>query len=126
MPSQMRLLADENFPLPSARLLSTAGHDVVAVSLEAPGVSDEIVLDRAVREGRILLTFDRDYGDLLYLRGSQPPEGIVYFRFVPASPEEPAEYLLSLLDQLESSLPGTFTVAERDRVRQHPLPRPPS
>lgn len=119
----MRFLADENFPLPSARLLSAAGHDVVAVSLETPGVPDEIVLARAVREGRILLTFDRDYGDLLYLRGSQPPEGIIYFRFAPSSPEEPAEYLLSLLEQLGSSLPGTFIVAERDRVRQRPLPR---
>lgn len=119
----MRFLADENFPLPSAHLLSAAGHDVVAVSPETPGLPDEIVLARAVREGRILLTFDRDYGDLLYFRGSQPPEGIVYFRFAPSSPEEPAEYLLSLLDQLGSSLPGTFIVAERDRVRQRLLPR---
>ncbi len=118
----MRFLADENFPLPSIRLLSTAGHDVAAVALESPGVSDETVLNRAFREGRILLTFDRDYGGLLYLRGSQPPEGIVYFRFTPSSPEEPAEYLLALLERFEPSLPGMLTVAERDRVRQRPLP----
>ena len=118
----MRFLADENFPLPSIRLLTTAGHDIVSVALETPGVPDEAVLDRAVREGRILLTFDRDYGSLLYERGSQPPEGIVYFRFTPASPEEPAEYLLTLLARLEPFLPGTLTVAERDRVRQRPLP----
>lgn len=118
----MRFLADENFPLPSIRLLSTAGHDVTAVALESPGVPDEAILDRAVREGRILLTFDRDYGDLLYLQGSQPPEGIVYFRFAPSSPEEPAEYLLALLERFGSSLLGTLTVAERDHVRQRPLP----
>jgi predicted nuclease of predicted toxin-antitoxin system len=93
----VRFLANENFPLPSIRLLSTAGHDVAAVALESPGVLDETVLDRAVQERRILLTFDRDYGGLLYLRGSQAPEGIVYFRFVPSSPKEPAEYLLALL-----------------------------
>ncbi len=118
----MRFLADENLPLPSIRLLSTAGHDVAAVALEWPGVPDEIVLDLAFREGRVLLTFDRDYGSLLYLRGSQPPEGIVYFRFAPSSPEEPAEYLLTLLERPGLSLLGMLTVAERDRVRQRPLP----
>lgn len=102
-------------------MLTTAGHDIVSVALESPGVPDEAVLDRAVREGRILLTFDRDYGSLLYERGSQPPEGIVYFRFTPASPEEPAEYLLVLLEQFVPSLLGMLTVTERDRVRE-PLP----
>ncbi len=118
----MRFIADENFPLPSIRVLSAAGHDIVAVALESPGAPDEAVLDRAFREGRILLTFDRDYGGLLYLRGSQPPEGIVYFRFAPSSPEEPAEYLLTLLEQLGPSLPGMLTVAEHGHVRQRPLP----
>lgn len=103
-------------------MLSAAGYDVAAVSLESPGISDETVLDRAVRERRILLTFDRDYGSLLYVRGSQPPEGVVYFRFAPSSPEEPAEYLLVLIEQFGSSLDGMLTVAERDRVRQRPLP----
>jgi predicted nuclease of predicted toxin-antitoxin system len=118
----VRFLADENFPLPSIRMLSAAGHEVVAIALELPGVPDETVLERAFREERILLTFDRDYGGLLYLQGAQPPEGIVYFRFSPSSPEEPAEYLLGLIERFESSLSGTLTVAEYDRVRQRPLP----
>jgi hypothetical protein len=46
----------------------------------------------------------------------------VYFRFVPFSPREPAKYLLVLLERPELSLPGMLTVAERDRVRQRPLP----
>jgi predicted nuclease of predicted toxin-antitoxin system len=118
----VRFLADESFPLPSVRLLSASGHDVVAVASQSPGVSDESVLAQAVREVRVLLTFDRDYGGLLYLRGARPPEGIVYFRFAPSSPEEPAEYLIKLLERFgSSSLSGTLTVAERDRVRQRPL-----
>lgn len=117
----MRFLADENFPPPSIRLLS-AGHDVAAGALESPGVPDEPVLDRAFQEERILLTFDRDYGSLLYERGSQPPEGIVYFRFAPSSPEAAAEYLLALLERFGPSLAGKLTVAEWDRIRQRPLP----
>ncbi len=118
----MRFIADENFPLASIRILSEAGHDVVAMALESPGVPDETVLERAVQEKRILLTFDGGYGGLLYLRGPPPPEGVVYFRFAPCSPEEPAEHLLALLETSGPYLVGALTVAERDRVRQRPLP----
>jgi predicted nuclease of predicted toxin-antitoxin system len=118
----VKFLADENFPLPSVRILSAAGHDIVAVVQDSPGVAHEVVLERAVREDRVLLTFDRDYGNLLYQRGLPPPAGIAYFRFVPSSLEEPAEYLLALLEHSELSLLGRLTVAERERVRQRPLP----
>lgn len=118
----MRFLADENFPLLSVRLLAEADHDISAVALNSPGIPDEAVLQQAVRESRILLTFDSDYGDLLYKRVLRPPEGLVFLRFVPSSPEEPAEYLLALLQRPEISVAGSFTVAERDRVRQRPLP----
>jgi predicted nuclease of predicted toxin-antitoxin system len=119
----LRFIADENFPLPSVRSLSAAGHDIVAVALESPGISEEAVPDRAVRERRILLTFDSDYGDLLYRKSLPSPEGVVYIRFIPISPEELAEYLLSFLERPEIFLIDLFTVAERDRVRQRPLPR---
>jgi hypothetical protein len=95
----VRFLADENFPLQSILMLSAAGHDVAAIALESPGVPDVTVLERAFREERILL-----------------------FRFSPSSPEEPAEYLLGLIERFGSSLSGTLTVAERNRLRQRPLP----
>ncbi|QJR36517.1 DUF5615 family PIN-like protein [Gemmatimonas groenlandica] len=55
----MRLLADENVPLPSIFALRTAGMDVAAATEDAPGASDREVLARARREGRVLLTFDQ-------------------------------------------------------------------
>jgi len=119
----VRFLADENFPLRGVELLATAAHEVAAVILESPGLPDEQVLLRAVREVRILLTFDRDYGRLLYRTGVSVPGGVVYFRFDPAYPEEPAETLLTLLEQSQSSIFGRLTVVERDRIRHRPLPR---
>ena len=77
---------------------------------------------RAAHEARVLLTFGRDHGRLLYRTGAPVPEGTVYFRFDPAYPGEPAEYLLSLLDKPEPHLLGMLTVVERDRVRQRLLP----
>lgn len=119
----MNLLADENFPLASVRTLSEVGHDIVAVALESPGGPDEAVLERAVRESRVLLTFDSDYGDLLYKQGLRSPESLVYLRFMPSSPGEPADYLLSLIQCPGVSISDWFTVAERERIRQRPLPR---
>ncbi len=117
----MRFLANENFPLSSVFLLRSSGHDVSAIIQDSPGATDEEILSRAVDEQRIILTFDRDYGELIYHLRKPSPPGLVYFRFEPATPTEPAEYLLQLLAQQDISL-KKFTVAERSVIRQRPLP----
>ena len=50
-----------------------------------------------------------------------PRWGVVYFRFDPLTPEEPAQQLLGLLEQKVIALEGKFTVLERGRVRQRPI-----
>jgi predicted nuclease of predicted toxin-antitoxin system len=118
----MQFLANENVPLKSVYLLREAGHDVAAIIEDSPGVKDEEVLKRAAEEQRIILTFDRDYGELIYKRKLTVPTGVVYFRFIPVSPEETAYYLLKLLTMDELSLEGRFTIFARERIRQRPLP----
>ena len=118
----MRFLANENFPLSSVRRLREAGYDVAYVRIDSPGAEDLEVLARAVSEERFLLTFDRDYGELIYRLGMPSPPGIIYFRYQPLTPEEPAEQLLYLLTVETLSFEGRFTVLDRDRVRQRPLP----
>ncbi len=117
----MLFIADENFPLPSVKKLRSAGHDVVAIITDSPGASDEEILARAVREMRIVLTFNRDFGELVYRLRLPPPQGVVYFRFDPATPTEPAEYLLKLMADQAVTLEHRFTVADRRQVRQRPL-----
>jgi predicted nuclease of predicted toxin-antitoxin system len=120
----MRFLANENFPLASVNRLRQAGHDVVAVIEDTPGAKDIEILIRATREARIVLTFDRDYGELVYRLGLPAPVGLLYFyfRFDPLTPEEPAEHLLRLLTVSGLSLEGKSTVMEREQIRQRPLP----
>jgi predicted nuclease of predicted toxin-antitoxin system len=118
----MQFLANENFPIASVRRLRQAGHDVAAIVEDSPGAKDPQVLARAAHKGRIALTFDRDYGELIYRRGSPAPIGMIYFRFDPLTPEEPAEHLLRLMVAGVLSLEGKFTVVERGQVRQRPLP----
>jgi len=119
----MRFVANENFPLKSVRRLREAGHEVYAVIEDSPGAKDQEVLTRAADEQCVVLTFDRDYGELIYRWRLSIPVGVVYFRFDPATPQEPAEHLFRLLAVSSLSLEGKFTVVERGRVRQRPLPR---
>ncbi len=119
----MNFLANENFPVASIRRLRDAGHDVASVIEETPGEKDRDVLKKAYESNRIILTFDRDYGELIYRHKSFIPSGLVYFRFTPHTPEEPAEILLNILEKGKASLSGKFTVVERGRIRQKTLSR---
>jgi predicted nuclease of predicted toxin-antitoxin system len=118
----MRFLADENFPFPSIRLLRQAEYDITSISEDSSGIEDVEVLDRAVDEQRFILTFDRDYGELIYRLRLPSPIGIIYLRFRPHYPAEPAEILLNLSRVEGVQFESRFTILERDRLRQRPLP----
>lgn len=60
----MRFLANENFPGAAVTALEAAGHDVAWVRIVAPGMTDPDVMAWAMRDERILLTFDKDFGEL--------------------------------------------------------------
>ena len=70
----MRFLANENFPLQSLRILRQADQKVASVTEDSPGIEDAEVLARAADEQRVILTFDRDYGELIrHLRKQSKP-----------------------------------------------------
>jgi len=117
----MDFVANENFPLFSVRLLRNAGHNVASIIEETPGATDSDILKRAQREKRIILTFDRDYGELIYRHRTFFAEGVVYFRFDPSTPGEPAKILLKVLEEGKVLLLGKFTIIERGRIRQRAL-----
>ncbi len=60
------LLADENFPIPSVRELRAEGYDVYAVAESDSSITDEQVIEKAITEERIILTFDKDFGELIF------------------------------------------------------------
>jgi predicted nuclease of predicted toxin-antitoxin system len=82
----MRFLANENFPGAAVVALAAAGQDIAWVRTAAPGASDPEVLAWAVREQHVLLTFDKDFGELA--SGSALPSacGVVLFRIPVPTP----------------------------------------
>lgn len=118
----IRILADENVPRASVLSLRSSGYDVRSVAEEMPGSADRAVLHLARSDGRLLMTFDRDFGELIYRFGEAAPPGVVYIRFLPTDPDEPARVLDALLKRSEIVLESRFTVVSRDQVRQRLLP----
>ena len=117
----MKILANENLPGAAVEALRTRGHDVKWVRTEAPGSRDEEVLAQAKAEGRLLVTFDKDFGELVFRAGFSSPGGIVLFRLVPTSPTHIAQMAVGILES-RNDWAGHFTVVDEQRVRMVPLP----
>lgn len=115
------LIVNENFPAPSVRLLRDRGFDVLAVQETMPGASDERVLAAAHESGRWLVTFDRDYGELVFSKRQAPPPAILYLRQEPIPSTRPAERVMELLAAPESLAGHLLVVTERS-VRLRRLP----
>ncbi|TAN22038.1 MAG: hypothetical protein EPN33_10310 [Acidobacteria bacterium] len=112
----MRFLADESCPAPLIFALRAAGQDVTAVSEFSPGASDEQVLAHAADEKRVLLTEDRDFGEIVFSR-RQPNEGVVLIRFPAGARSRLSAVFLEAVVRLGEQLRGAFTVIEPGRVR---------
>jgi predicted nuclease of predicted toxin-antitoxin system len=114
----MKLLANENFPQSSVRILKDAGYDIMSVGDEFAGILDSEVIDFATKEHRIILTFDRDYGELIFKRGYRPSAGVIYLRWEIFQPEEPGKYLIELFSTKNILYENTLTVVSDDNIRQ--------
>ena len=117
-----RLLLNENFPAPSTRRLRGAGLDVLAIAETFAGMDDVDVLALAVRERRWLITFDRDYGELLFARRHPAPPAVILLRVESYRPEEPAVWVEGLIGNEPEHL-GRFTVFNGLTSRSRPLLR---
>ncbi|HEY1982481.1 MAG TPA: DUF5615 family PIN-like protein [Xanthobacteraceae bacterium] len=118
----MRFLADENFPGDAVRQLESAGHEVLWIRIVAPGSKDEDIFARAAREGWIVLTFDKDFGELVWRAKMPAAFGVVLFR-LPLPPAADVGKVLARRLGERNDWAGHFSVIEPERVRMRPLPK---
>lgn len=114
------LLLDENVPRSLGRALQEAGHDVAFAADSDPGADDRDVLTLARAGQRVLVTFDADFGDLIYQQGASAPLGLVYLRLHPIDPVAAAQMTLRAL---AGQIVGQFVVCTRLGHRRRALPR---
>lgn len=118
----MRWLADECVDAGLVSHLRAAGHDVVYMAEITRAASDARVLLRAQAERRLLLTEDKDFGELVFRRGQSVP-GIILLRIDPAKHTLKKARLDAAVTRFGDGLFGRYVTVEGARFRSRPLPR---
>ncbi len=118
----MRILANENIPRDTVEALRQRGHDVTWVHTNARGSTDREVRQRAVSNWRVLVTFDKDFGELAVRQGLPAATGIVLLRLQAPDPSSLTRLIVAALESRDDWA-GHFSVVERDRVRMIALPQ---
>ncbi|HAX76997.1 MAG TPA: hypothetical protein DCY88_14450 [Cyanobacteria bacterium UBA11372] len=116
----MRFLANENFPGDAAEALRQAGHDVTWIRTDAPGITDAQVLQRAQAEERILLTFDKNFGELAFRVQLPATIGIILFPIKTPSGAAVAQKVLAAISSCDDWAEH-FSVIEDDRIRMRAI-----
>jgi predicted nuclease of predicted toxin-antitoxin system len=119
----MKFLGDVGVSTSTLRALREAGYDAVHLREQnLHRLPDKAILEKALKEGRIVLTFDLDFGDLLATSGGRLPS-VIIFRLYNQTPSNVTKRLFDLLpvetQRLEA---GALFIVEDARYRMRPLP----
>jgi predicted nuclease of predicted toxin-antitoxin system len=118
----MRFIVDESTGTAVVAYLSDAGHDVVAVCEVMPQASDDAILVRALAEGRIVVTNDKDFGELAF-RWRQRHAGVILLRSKDDSANQRVQLVKTVLEQFGDQLEDHFTVVTERTLRMRPMRR---
>lgn len=112
----MRLVADESCDFTVVIGVRDAGHDVVSVTEQMPGVEDEKVIELAASERRLLLTEDKDFGQLVFAAAKEN-SGVILIRYPASARSTLAQEVVKLLAERADELYSRFVVMEPGRIR---------
>ncbi|HMQ03625.1 MAG TPA: DUF5615 family PIN-like protein [Pyrinomonadaceae bacterium] len=112
----MKILADESIESEIIRALRAAGHEVADIKEISPGIDDIEVLSRAAASEAILLTNDKDFGELIY-RDRLIASGVILLRFGKLEIKQRIELLKTVLEEQKAKLTRSFTVVTAVGVR---------
>jgi predicted nuclease of predicted toxin-antitoxin system len=117
----MKILVDTHIGRLIVGFLERSGHDVRQASSFAPKISDAEILQIAVAEHRVVMTSDKDFGELVF-RLQQPAAGIILLRIAVQHEVERLAVLEKFWPDIERSVPAHFVVVTNRTVRRTPLP----
>jgi predicted nuclease of predicted toxin-antitoxin system len=112
----VKFVADESVEGPTIIALRAAGHVVLSIAESTPGIDDEAVLRLALQEQALLVTADKDFGELVF-RGYQQHCGILLIRAVEESLEENATNAVAAIERYGADLRDSFSVLTRRAIR---------
>jgi len=112
----MNLLIDESVDRQIVARLRQEGHDVSYVAEMEPGITDDLVLSRANEKDALLVTADKDFGELVFRQG-QINAGVLLVRLLGLSSDKKAEIVAAAIREYEADLPQSFAVISPGSIR---------
>lgn len=112
----MRFLVDECTGPQVAKWLRNEGHEVFSVFDEGCGISDEEVLDKAFEEYWILITNDKDFGEMVF-RERRSHHGVIFLRLNDEGAANKVETLRQLLENHADKVSEQFVTVTENKVR---------
>ena len=112
----MKFLVDECSDPQLVYRLRKDGHDVLYITEYGPGLDDREVLDLAIKNDRLLITEDKDFGELIFRFKKEVP-GLILLRFDSKEKNDKINRLLKLINSRNSSLIGKYTVIDQHKYR---------
>ena len=118
----MNFVADEDIDRQVVERLRQDGHEILYVAEMEPSVSDEDVLKRANEKGALLITSDKDFGEMVFHQNLLTIGGVILLRLSGLSPARKAEIASKVIESRSADLPNAFSVISpgRVRIRQRP------
>lgn len=116
----LRFLVDESTGSGVAEWLRDAGHDVAMMPQSPVPTTDSDILDMAVQEDRIVVTNDKDFGELVF-RSGKLHAGIILFRLNDESAVNRVQMAKIVIERHGDQLAGSFTVVTEKTIRLRPI-----
>lgn len=118
----MNLLADESIDRQVVERLRQDGFEVLYIAEMEPGITDDVVLERANERAALLVTTDKDFGELVFREGRLRSGGVILIRLAGLSAGRKAEIVLNALREQGSEFPHSFSVIAPGNIRIRPKP----
>lgn len=109
-------VADESVDSAITQHLRQNGYSVYSIAESTPAVSDNIVLAKAYESESVLLTEDKDFGELV-IRFKLPNRGVLLLRLIGLSPEEKNSLVLHAVKDHIAEMKDAFTVLDSTKLR---------
>jgi predicted nuclease of predicted toxin-antitoxin system len=116
----MNLLADESVDRQIVERLRRDGHEALYVAEMEPSIADDVVLERANEKPSLLVTADKDFGELVFRDKRLTAGGVILLRLAGLSAEPKAEIVSDAFREYAAELPNHFSVISPGKIRIRP------
>lgn len=115
----MNLLADESVDRQIVERLRQDGHDVLYIAEVEPSISDKLVFNRANEKSSLLITGDKDFGEIVFRDNRLSSGGVILLRLAGLSAEKKAEIVSDVFRERGAEFANHFSVIAPGKIRIH-------